>query len=399
MSDTLSAQPIPPITVTVIMATYNRAAYLAQSLESLLNQTRPPEEILVIDDGSTDDTSAILAGYGDRIRVIRRQNAGKPAALNYAIPLAKGTHIWLFDDDDLALPHALATHVAFLAQRPDVDLCFSRNYTFDGDGDIADEARWRKPATPDYDGETLLIHLMRDCTLVFQALLVAKHCFTEAGPFDETLGRAEDYDMLLRLARSYTSACTGDYTFVWRNHAGERGSASERHSNADRTKLFRYYERQIFARLRRELALPEYLSPEARKPWSEAKMARALLERADVMFLHDLNSEGASDLRRVLDQCNRRSDFQYWTLARRTALRAADIGDPIFIRGAGERARFLASAMDGLSRWQLAPSVYKGFYWAMRRSLRQRRPWDAARIIAAVPQFSWALACRRPVIS
>ncbi|MES1925714.1 glycosyltransferase [Salinisphaera sp. T31B1] len=385
------------ITVSVVVATYNRADYLAKALDSLLAQTRPPDEVLVIDDGSSDATPDLLAAYGSRIRCIRQTNSGKPAALNRAIPQARGTHVWIFDDDDYALPHALATHVRFLEDRPDLDFCYSHNFTFDGDGDITDAARWRTPVAPNYRAESLLLHLMRDCTLVFQGLLVRRQCLVDLSLFDETLGRAEDYDMLLRLARHYRGGFTGDQTFVWRNHGGERGSASERHSNAERTRLFRQYERIIFKRVRERLELSEYVGHQGAD--GPSLRVDGLIQRADIMFRHDLIDEGASDIEQVLAELEGRPDAARVAAVRAVITRAADIGDPVFVVGAGHRARQLAHAIRGRYRRDCASAAGKGFYWSARRALRQHRHRDAVRLAAAMPQFMWSLVAELRVSS
>ena len=97
------------LTVTVLIPTYNRADWLIESLNSILEQTRRPDEILVINDGSTDDTLARLEAYREDVQVLNQDNSGKSAALNNAIAHAKGDFIWVFDDDDIAVPDALET--------------------------------------------------------------------------------------------------------------------------------------------------------------------------------------------------------------------------------------------------------------------------------------------------
>jgi glycosyltransferase involved in cell wall biosynthesis len=93
--------------VSVILPTFNRCGLIASSLDSLLNQSYPIAEILVVDDGSTDDTEAVVAAFGDKVRYIRRENGGKNAAINTGLRHVTGELIWIMDDDDLAPADAL----------------------------------------------------------------------------------------------------------------------------------------------------------------------------------------------------------------------------------------------------------------------------------------------------
>ena len=94
---------VPPA-VTVIVPTFNRASMLQQCIDSVLKQTAKPLEIIVVDDGSTDATAAIANGFPPVVRYLAKRNEGKGAALNFALPFARGEWIWFFDDDDVALP-------------------------------------------------------------------------------------------------------------------------------------------------------------------------------------------------------------------------------------------------------------------------------------------------------
>ena len=118
--------PTMPARVSVLMATYNRGPMLEESLESVLAQTHQPCEIIVIDDGSTDDTPSRIASYGDQIRSIRLANGGKSRALNAAMPRVSGDFVWIFDDDDVALPTSIADRVA--RSPPDAGVVFSKHF-------------------------------------------------------------------------------------------------------------------------------------------------------------------------------------------------------------------------------------------------------------------------------
>jgi glycosyltransferase involved in cell wall biosynthesis len=116
--------------VSVVLPTYNRADYLEEALESVLAQTFADFEVVVVDDGSTDDTPARLARYGERIRVIRQENRGVGAARNRGIEAARGRYVAFIDNDDLWHPRKLEVQHAFMASHPgfvgcSVPFCFS----------------------------------------------------------------------------------------------------------------------------------------------------------------------------------------------------------------------------------------------------------------------------------
>ena len=90
--------------VSVLMPTFNRGGMLSEALDSVLGQSIPPHQVVVIDDGSTDDTSERVARYGARIDYIRKDNGGKSSALNLGLTHVTGDYVWVFDDDDVALP-------------------------------------------------------------------------------------------------------------------------------------------------------------------------------------------------------------------------------------------------------------------------------------------------------
>lgn len=118
--------------VSVIIPTYNRAALVRETVESALKQTYREIEIIVIDDGSTDDTAAVMQSYGNRIRYSRRPNAGENAARNVGIKQAKGQYLALLDSDDLWEPYKIELQVALLKKFSDVAFTFSNFAIFKG---------------------------------------------------------------------------------------------------------------------------------------------------------------------------------------------------------------------------------------------------------------------------
>jgi len=191
---------LAPPQVTVIIPTFNRARYLAEAIQSVLGQTFLDYELIVVDDGSTDGTSAVLAGFGDsRLRVLRQENRGISAAMNAGLRAARGKYIARLDSDDMWFPNLLACETMVLDSRPDVGVVYARAQAMSANG-TPREHYLGLPLR--YPQDALLSLLWGDCTCNITAL-ARRSCFAAAGPYDETLRTHEDWDMWLRVARSY----------------------------------------------------------------------------------------------------------------------------------------------------------------------------------------------------
>src|ERR1700678_803249 len=117
-------------TISVIIPTYNRADLIGQALESALAQTHPADEIIVVDDGSTDDTERVVAQYAGQVRYMRQVNAGPSAARNRGIQAASGDFIALLDSDDLWVKDRLERQLAALTLHPGLDFIFGLEAKF-----------------------------------------------------------------------------------------------------------------------------------------------------------------------------------------------------------------------------------------------------------------------------
>ncbi len=368
------------ITVSAIVPTYNRARYLPEALDSLLNQTRPPDEVLVVSDGSCDETDEVASSYGLRIRYLRLdKNIGKPSALNHAIPLTKGSHIWIFDDDDIALPDALQSHVALLGEDDAVDFSYSTNYVFEGAGDIWDKSRWKLKHLPAWPAEEFFIHHAFSMHAMMQGMLIPKHCYDEVGYFDPTLFRCQDLEMVLRLACHFTAANLQKPTFVLREHSGVRGPEKQQHEASQRAAVWLQYQRRIYRKMHEDYPLSAYLPhpPRVDVPIVDNRQrALALLQRGAIMLQQGLTREASSDLRAGLgllesaapipDQSKRILSYAFDVDAWRLS------GSYGFILEMG-RLPVLARAAS------LRTAIIKGIYWALRRAVRQRRWGDTRR--------------------
>lgn len=127
------------ITLSLVIPTYNRGSLIGETLDAALRQTRPFHEIIVIDDGSTDDTEQQLLPYLPHVRYIRNTNQGVQVARNTGVSLATGNYITLCDSDDLLMPEFVAIHTEWLAAHPTCDLIYTNFCNFDEHGQAADK--------------------------------------------------------------------------------------------------------------------------------------------------------------------------------------------------------------------------------------------------------------------
>lgn len=179
--------------VSIIIPTYNRWALLQQTLSSVLTQTYPALEIIVVDDGSTDETMTRLTEHAGRVTVIQQSNQGVAAARNQGIRRAKGIYLTFLDDDDLIEPTKIARQAELLQSQPDVSLVHCGYYLSDKDGRLRDKV-WLWPQTD------LLRQLACHNFIWSGAPLIRRECLTTVGFFDEQLTNGQDWDLWLRLA-------------------------------------------------------------------------------------------------------------------------------------------------------------------------------------------------------
>ncbi len=287
--------------VTVIVPTFNRARYLPACIESLLAQTNQAERIIVVDDGSTDETPAILAGYGDRIESIRQENGGKSSALNRALPLADSAFVWIFDDDDVACPDAIGHHLKALNGSENRGFSYSsyQRATTNADGSLS-PGPIRHAAR--LEGRALFATLLEENLLPQPSILVRTACYRALGPFDERLVRSQDYEMLLRLSRRYAAIPVPEVTYYYRQHGGTRGSETENFAFNSLNDKWVMYDQIIFSELYKDLALWEYL-PElgGECRLSESEQRYALIRRFSVMMRYCLWDLALDDLKSLLE--------------------------------------------------------------------------------------------------
>jgi glycosyltransferase involved in cell wall biosynthesis len=184
--------------VSVIMPAYDVAAYIGEAIQSVIAQTFADWELIIVDDGSPDESGAIAASYAacdTRIRVVRQENAGLSAARNHAIRLSHGELIAILDSDDVWDPSFLASQVSLLQQHPEIDIITGNAWNLGG---RRHGSPWRPH--PDPRPQPSLGEILRDEQAVFIMSVVRRRVFDAIGGFDETLRSNEDYHFWLRAA-------------------------------------------------------------------------------------------------------------------------------------------------------------------------------------------------------
>ena len=197
--------------VSIIIPTYNRSKLLRVALKSALAQTYPNIEIIVVDDGSTDDTAAVVAQYAGRVTYLKQANQDVAAARNTGIRAASGEYLTFLDDDDLIMPTKIARQVQVLASRPAVGLVHCRFYYADEDGNYL----YKAELLP--EGEVLQKLVCSNFVWV-GAPLIRRHCFDQIGLFDEEIPPVTaDWDMWLRIAQAgYRFGCVQELLGAYR---------------------------------------------------------------------------------------------------------------------------------------------------------------------------------------
>jgi glycosyltransferase involved in cell wall biosynthesis len=186
--------------VSVITATYNMARYIGETLDSILGQDYPAVEAIVVDDGSTDDTNAVLSRFaGDaRVRIIHQENSGQTVAKNRGIAAARGEFVAFCDADDTWRKDKLSLQIPRFRQDQRVAVVYSEMQCINGNGEpiplIGPRRRYRGRITA-----ALLI----DNFVPFPSAVVRADVMEEMGGFDERLSMSIDYDLWLRIAVKY----------------------------------------------------------------------------------------------------------------------------------------------------------------------------------------------------
>jgi glycosyltransferase involved in cell wall biosynthesis len=213
--------------ISVVIATYNRARYLPETIESVLRQKFNDFELIIVDDGSADDTRRVLEGYKSQIRYIYEENRGPSAARNLGVRHAKGSWISIQDSDDLCAPNHLETLYGYARKHPDCGMVFANGGYLGGPehnrNTIVPSAKSRRLAEQGVRLEDLF-----DKSIVrLQAALISKACYDALQGHDERLRISMDLDLSFRIFNRYPVAYLDEVVFYYRKHEGNSSANQE----------------------------------------------------------------------------------------------------------------------------------------------------------------------------
>lgn len=210
--------------VSVVIPAYNAGRYIAETIESVLAQSYSRYEVLVADDGSTDNTAEVVERYGSPVRLLTQENKGPAAARNLALRHATGDYVAFLDADDLWHPEKLTTQVQFMEANPEIGICGTRRLDFqDGDA-IAWPSLPKMIPTHRIDGRTVIVKNRFSTSTVMLRTSVLR----QVGEFDETLFGPEDWDLWRRMTRGRLGLHLRVPLTAYRNLHGSVSSNAQR---------------------------------------------------------------------------------------------------------------------------------------------------------------------------
>ena len=268
-------------TVSVIVPTYNRGGLIEASVASLLAQTEVDFEVVVVDDGSIDDTPSRLARVADpRLRVVTVAHGGVAHARNAGVAASRGRYVAFHDSDDEALPGRLARPVAILAARPELGLVIMNGRFLPPEDGCGVEEPWVKPeVTQTLVGRAIgVAEVFRRNLGQLQGMCFTRVALDAVGPFDASFRILDDLDLVLRVTARFPAVFVDEPVFRYRRHAG--GIARDRAAVSE--EAIRIAEKLVAAQpeVLPVLGRAAFLRRQARR---YARLARARLRAGDAL--------------------------------------------------------------------------------------------------------------------
>lgn len=259
----------PSAEVSIVVTTFNHARFLREALASVMDQTRPASEIIVVDDGSSDSPELVTAEFPG-VHLIQQANQGLSSARNAGLRTTMGRFLVFLDADDRLLPTAIEHGLQCFRQNPDCGLVYGAYHDIDERGERVRTRRLRE-----IEGDPFLALMPGNLIEMHATVMYRRECLVEIGGFDTRLKSCEDFDVFLRMALKYRFACHGSHVAEYRRH---RGGKSRNSARVLRAALYVLAKQERTARSRREWSAG---LEQARASWREhygAQQARKLRE-------------------------------------------------------------------------------------------------------------------------
>ena len=271
------------VKVSVITPVHNRERHLPFAIDSVAAQRFPSLEHIVVDDGSTDGTAAIVARYGDRIRSVRQKNAGVAAARNRALSMARGEYLAFLDSDDIWRPGRLARHVAMLDANPRAGILYAAVDYIDADGNPSPVRRSGRGTPSGFILPTLVRHNVMETSTV----IVRRRLVEDAGGFNTAYPPCEDWDVWLQVCVRHEAIYDPTPSVLQRRHPDQLIADHARLVASSLAVLEGNLER-----LRRDA--PEFV------PVASRALAEVRLRRADRQFRRGQPDEAEAEIAAAL---------------------------------------------------------------------------------------------------
>ena len=210
---------VPPL-VSVIIPVYNGSNFLREAINSVVSQTYSNFEIIVVDDGSTDDSWKIIQSYGNKIRGIHKDNGGVASALNCGIRTMNGSYFAWLSHDDLWLPDKIEKQIRFFEENPECQISYTDYYVIDLEGIITGTV-----VTPWYPRQRAKRELFQGGFINGSSIMIKKTCFDSVGLFSENLRYTQDTEMWIRMSRKFEIGHVPEILIKQRMHR-DQGSRS-----------------------------------------------------------------------------------------------------------------------------------------------------------------------------
>ena len=271
--------------VSVVIATHNRAGLVRQAIQSALEQTVQPLEIVVVDDGSTDSTPRVLAEFGNHIRIVHQPNQGRSAARNAGVNHCRGEVIAFLDSDDIWFPEKLAKQLVVLEAKPTLGLVHAFSDVVDENSvRLNQRTRYRQKLYRralkrgyTYEG------MSRECIMFLSTVAVRRECWKRVGPMDTAIPAFEDWDWYLRASRETEIVTIAETLVHFRQHPGNTASRE-------------FFEGRVKT-CRKHLALVDEWPQSARR---EQARRNFYLQLASAYYVHGSSSQAGKWMRRAV---------------------------------------------------------------------------------------------------
>lgn len=195
--------------VSIIIPVYNCEKYIEEAINSAINQSYNNYEVLVVDDGSTDNTPQTLEKYKNSVTLLRQEKSGQASALNNGIRKATGEYIALLDSDDVCMPDRISKQAKYLDNNSDIALVYSNLCQIDSNGSIIREISTKKFRH---------IQLLQNNYFARSSAMIRRKCLNTVGAFDEENSGNDDWDMWVRLSELYPMAGIDEVLIKYRIH-------------------------------------------------------------------------------------------------------------------------------------------------------------------------------------